>query len=347
VSTVRRWIRRAKPSGEYDDHARSGRPAIYPPEVRRRIVAFYCQTQPLPGGGRWTLRWAERRLKVDPTAVGGAPSKSTLQRILQSNRLKPHPSPRGYPFCRRVAELSGTECPPELGLSSQAKRVEWLAREDKRIVIHFTPYHGSGLNWTEFWFAIRGRKVLGESFGSPDEFKAALEAFANDWNTLLAHPFHWSYNGSGLHEKAGQRFTKMLCRSAAQMELRILTQQMMLLTNRLSDYVSEVSRETWEQFAAVRHSQTDTISELIQGEEGPRRKHHAQQAVTRLNEALREYFVPSQQSRSLRNLNCHNHAQNLWDALLGRRMAKWLPFARNNLPNRRLDVTRCATSFAR
>jgi len=34
-----------------------------------------------------------------------------------------------------------------------------------------------------------GRKVLGESFGSPDELKAALEAFAIDWNTLLAHPF--------------------------------------------------------------------------------------------------------------------------------------------------------------
>ena len=416
VGTVRRWIRRAKHSGEYHDHARSGRPAIYPQEVRLRIVAFYCQTRPLPGGGRWTLRWAERRLKVDPTAVGAAPSKSTLQRILQSNRLKPHqsryflhitdpdffpkmehlvdlyrsPPPhliffdecpgiqvltrltpdlqtdgmrrrleefeyirhgtldvlaflhhadgkvhlecradhktdtflavfrrhtnrfpqteplhyvmdnlsshRGYPFCRLVAELSGTECPPEQVLSTQAKRVEWLAREDKRIVIHFTPYHGSWLNWIEFWFAIMGRKVLGESFGSPDDLKAALGAFANDWNTLLAHPFQWSYDGSGLHEKAVKRFTKMLRRSAAPMELRILTKQMMLLTNLLSDYVSEVSRETWEQFAAVLRSQADTITELIQGEQGPRRKHNAQQAFKRLNEALREYFVPSQQS---------------------------------------------------
>jgi len=30
--------------------------------------------------------------------------------------------------------------------------------------------------------------VLGESFGSPDELKAAIEAFANEWNLLLAHP---------------------------------------------------------------------------------------------------------------------------------------------------------------
>jgi len=416
VSSVRRWIRRANEGpGALHDHARSGRPAIYPQEVRLRIVAYYCQTQPLPGGGRWTLRWAERRLKADHSTVGAPPSKSTLHRILQSNRLKPHqsryflhitdpdffpkmehlvslyrsPPPnliffdecpgiqilkrltpdlqtdgmrkrleefeyirhgtldvlaflhhadgkvhlecradhktdtflavfrrhtnqfpqteplhyvmdnlsshRGYPFCRLVAELSGIECPPEQTLCSQAKRVEWLGREDKRIVIHYTPYHGSWLNWIEFWFAIMGRKVLGESFGSPDELKAALEAFVADWNTLLAHPFQWSYDGSGLHEKAVKRFMKMLHRSAAQMELRILTKQMMLMTNLLRDYLSEVSKENWEQFAVALRSQAVTITELIQGEEGPRRKHNAQQAFTSLTEALHDYFVSTQQ----------------------------------------------------
>jgi transposase len=415
VSSVRRWIRRAKEgAGELHDHARSGRPAIYPQEVRLHIVAFYCQTRPLPGSGRWTLRWAECRLKADNTAVGAAPSKSTLHRILQSNRLKPHQSRyflhitdpdffpkmehlvslyrnppsnliffdecpgiqilkrltpdlqtdgmrkrleefeyirhgtldvlaflhhadgkvhlecranhktdtflavfrahvnrlpqteplhyvmdnlsshRGYPFCRLVAELSGIDCPPEQTLCSQAKRVEWLGREDKRIVIHYTPYHGSWLNWIEFWFAIMGRKVLGESFGSPDEFKAALEAFVADWNTLLAHPFQWSYDGSGLYEKAVKRFTKMLHRSPAQMELRILTKQMTLLTNLLRDYLSEVSKESWEQFDAVLRSQTDTITELIQRENGPVRKHKAQQAFNNLTAALRDYCFLTQ-----------------------------------------------------
>ena len=415
LSSVRRWIRRAKGTGGLHDHARSGRPPIYPQEVRMRIVAFYCQTRPLPGAGRWTLRWAERRLKADPSAVGASPSKSTLHRILQSNRLKPHhsryflhltdpdffpkmehlvglyrnppenliffdecpgiqilkrltpdlqtdgmrkrleefeyirhgtldvlaflhhadakvhlecradhktdtflavfrrhanrfpqaeplhyvmdnlSSHRGYPFCRLVAELSGVACPPQQQLGTLDKRVEWLAREDKRVVIHYTPYHGSWLNWIEFWFAIMGRKVLGESFGSPEEVKAALEAFAADWNILLAHPFKWSYDGSGLHEKAVQRFTKMLRGSAAQMELRILTKQMMLLTNLLRDYLPEVSRETWEQFAAVLRSQADTITRLIQDEQGPRRKHNAQQAFISLTEALYDYLAPTQQ----------------------------------------------------
>ncbi|MFQ5410163.1 MAG: IS630 family transposase, partial [Anaerolineales bacterium] len=353
VSSVRRWRRRAKGTGELHDQARSGRPAIYSHELRLRIVAFYCQTRPLPGAGRWTLRWAERRLEADRTVVGAAPSKSTLHRILQSNRLKPHqsryflhitdpdffpkmehlldlyrnPPPnlfffdecpgiqilerltpdlrtdrmrkrleefeyirhgtldvlaflhhadgkvylecqadhktdtllavfrrhanrfpptaplhyvmdnlsshRGYPLCRLVAELSAVACPPAQQLCTTDKRVEWLARQDKRIVIHYTPFHGSWLNWIEFWFGIMGAKVLGESFASPDALKAALEAFAAEWNTLLAHPFQWSYDAAGLHDKAVNRFTTMLRGSAAQMELRILTKQMRLLTNLL------------------------------------------------------------------------------------------------------------------
>ena len=92
LSSVRRWVRRAKGAGELHDHARSGRPAIYPQELQMRIVAFYCQTQPLPGAGRWTLRWAERRLRSDSALVGASPSKSTVHRILQRNRLKPHQS---------------------------------------------------------------------------------------------------------------------------------------------------------------------------------------------------------------------------------------------------------------
>lgn len=412
VSTVRRWIRRAQETGELHDRARSGRPAIYRQKLQMRIVAFYCQTQPLPNAGRWTLRWAARRLHSDNTVVEASPSKSTIHRILQSNRLKPHQSRyflhitdpdffpkmehlvglygnppanlfffdecpgiqilqrltpdlqtdgmrkrleefeyirhgtldvlaflhhadgkvylecqanhktdtflavfrrhanrapqteplhyvmdnlsshRGYPFCQLVAELSAVVCPPPHQLNTLEKRVQWLTREDKRIVIHYTPYHGSWLNWIEFWFAIMGRKVLGESYGSPDGLKAALEAFALDWNTLLAHPFNWSYDGSGLHEKAVKRFTKMLHLSVAQMELRILTKQMKLLTNLLGDYVSEVPKETWEQFSEALRSQSDTITDLIQSEEGPQRKINAQQALANLNEALREYLAP-------------------------------------------------------
>ena len=84
----------------------------------------------------------------------------------------------------------------------------------------------------------------------------------------------------------------MLLLSAAQMELRILTKQMKLLTNVLGDYVSEVSKETWEQFSVELRPQSDAITDLIQSEQGPQRQHNAQQAFANLNEALREYFAP-------------------------------------------------------
>ena len=150
VRTVRRWIRWAKHSGEFHDQARSGRPVSYPLELQMRIVAFYCQTQPLPGAGRWTLRWAERRLRSDSTLVGASPSKSTVHRILQSNRLKPHQSryflhmtdPDFFPKMEHLVELYRNpptnlfffdECPgiqvlkrltPDLQTEATRKRLE-------------------------------------------------------------------------------------------------------------------------------------------------------------------------------------------------------------------------------
>ena len=340
ASTIRRCIQRRKTTGDVKDLPRSGRPAIYKEETNLRIIAFYCQTQPLPGCGRWTIRWAARHLKAESTRVGVSPSKSTLQRILKGNQLKPHQScyflhitdpnffpkmehlielyknppanlfffdecpgiqvlkrlapdlqtddmkkrleefeyirngtldvfaflnhangkvvlechsnhtigtflgvfrrhvsrfPKtaslhyvmdnlsshiSYPFCQLVAMCSEIPCPSEEVLKTQDVRVSWLRRENKRIVIHFTPYHGSWLNLVEIWFGIMGTKVLRESFGTPDKLKVALEAFADDWNTILAHPFRWSYDGKGLHEKAMKRFMKMLCKGAAEIELR-------------------------------------------------------------------------------------------------------------------------------
>lgn len=50
---------------------------------------------------------------------------------------------RGYQFCETVATLSNVSCPPQEELNNLEKRVVWLKSENKRIVIHFTPYHGS------------------------------------------------------------------------------------------------------------------------------------------------------------------------------------------------------------
>ena len=396
--TVRRCIGRSIEMEDLNDHARSGRPAVYTEDISLKIIAFYCQTRPLLDSGRWTLQWAASYLAAHPEQVGAAPSKSTIHRILQKNGLKPHlskyflhitdpcffgkmehlialymsppanlfffdecpgiqilkrltpdlrthktkarleefeyirngtmdvfaflnytdgkvyaecqadhktntlldifrrhvarfpnseelhyvmdnlSSHRCYPFCQLVAELSDVPCPSENELDSQSKRTEWLQSEGKRIVVHFTPFHGSWLNLVEIWFGIMGAKVLGESYAGADALKVAFEAFLNQWNNLLAHPFRWSYDGKGLHEKAVKRFTEMLRNSAEQMDVRILTKMFMLMTNLLNDYFSEVPERIWKYLAETVSSKEKTLRDLIEREDGPRRKEKAEQS---------------------------------------------------------------------
>ncbi len=400
VYTVRRWICRGVQTDDLTDLPRSGCPAMYAEEIALKVVAFYCQTRPLPGCGRWTLTWAAAHLAAHPAQIGVSPGRSTIHRILRNNSLKPHLSSyflqitdpnffpkmehllvlyknpptnlfffdecpgiqilkrltpdlrtedvkkrleefeyirngtmdvfaflthadgqvyaechanhetstflsvfrrhvaqwpsteklhyvmdnlschRCYSFCQLVAELSDVQCPPEKNLDSQEKRSEWLQSKNKRIVIHFTPFHGSWLNWGEIWFGIMGRKVLGESFGGADALKAAFESFVEQWNVLLAHPFCWSYDGEGLHEKAVTRFTAMLRDSAGEFDLRILTKMLMLMTNLLNDYFSSVPDPIWAQFVAAVSLKYEIIADLIERENGPQRKAKAEQALT-------------------------------------------------------------------
>lgn len=407
VATVRRWIRRGAETNDLNDCHRCGRPRVYSEEIHLKLVAFYCQIRPLAGSGRWTLRWAALHLIEHPERVGATPSKSTLHRVLRSNKLKPHQSryflhisdpdffpkmehliglyknpPRnlyffdespgiqilmrlspdlrteetkkrleefeyirngtmdvfaflnyadgtvyaecqaehttptflgvfgrhvsrhspteplhyvmdnlsthcGYPFCQAVAEHSGVECPPEKELTDAAKRRQWLQSEHKRIVIHFTPFHGSWLNLVEIWFGIMAGKILSESFGSIEQLWMAFDAFLAEWNSLLAHPFRWSYDGKGLHQKVVKRFTEML-RAAAQIEMRTLTKQLRLMTNLLNHYFTEVSEEVWNEFSSTLASKAAVIADIIEREDGPQRKKKAEQAMTTLTITLRE-----------------------------------------------------------
>jgi len=397
VHTVHRWIRRGAQTSDLMDLPRSGCPATYAEDVALKVVAFYCQTRPLPGCGRWTLTWAEAHLAAHPEQVGACPSKSTIHRILQNSSLKPHLSiyflqitdpdffpkmehlialyknppsrlyffdecpgiqilkrlapdlqtnemksrleefeyirngtmdvlaflnhadgnvyaechsnhktptfldafrrhvarapvseplhyvmdnlacHRGYPFCELIAELSDVDCPSKKALDTVEERVAWLQSQDKRIIIHYTPYHGSWLNMVEIWFGIMGRKVLGESFGGADALKAAFESFVEEhWNGLLAHPFSWSYDGNGLHEKAVKRFTKLLEDSAEKFDVRILVKMLALMTNLLADYYHEVPESMWGQLAAIATMKDEVIAGLIERDDRPKRKAKAE-----------------------------------------------------------------------
>jgi len=416
ISTVSRSIKRINEVGNVADYARSGRPALYSEELRLELIGFYCQTQPLPNSGRWTIRWATTHLEQHPETINATPSKSTIQRILKENNLKPHQSRyflhitdpdffpkmnhlidlylnppqnlyffdecpgiqilkrltpdirtnntakmleefeyirngtmnvlaffnyadgkvyaeckadhktdtfleifkkhvslclsgsskpeteklhyvmdnlsthRGYPFCETVAELSGTTCPPQTELDSLEKRVKWLSSPDKKIVIHFTPYHGSWLNLVEFWFGIMNKKVLNGSYGSAKELKEVFDAFLEEWNVLLAHPFRWSYDGKGLQQKAVKRFTVMLNQAARRLEVTTLTKQLRLMTNLFYHSFNDVPEEEWGSlFSALQHSK-EILESNIGNEEGPKKKKNAQIALDALLFSLEEYI---------------------------------------------------------
>ncbi len=197
---------------------------------------------------------------------------------------------RGYPFCKTVAELSGVACPSEKDLNNLEKRVEWLNSTDKRIVIHFTPYHGSWLNLVEFWFGIMNKKVLNGSYGSAEELKGSFEAFLEEWNTLLAHPFRWSYNGKGLHLKAVNRFIKMLKTAANILEITTLTKQIRLMTNLFNNYSYEILRENWGKLFNVIRLQEATLRNSIMNEERPLKKERVENALNSLLFVLEDYI---------------------------------------------------------
>ncbi len=410
LSTINRSLQRLTKTGNIADLPRSGRPAFYSETFKLELIGFYCQTQPFPNSGRWTLRWAALHLTAHPECIKGTPSKSTIHRILKNNNLKPHQSRyflhitdpdffpkmdhliklymdppknlfffdecpgiqilkrlipdlrtnktmkrleefeyirngtmnvlaffnhangevyakcqadhktntfleifrhhvatcptgepihyvmdnlsthRGYPFCETVAELCAIACPSEKKLNNLKKRVEWLKSTDKRIIIHYTPYHGSWLNLVEFWFGIMNKKVLNESYGSVEELKEGFESFLKTWNTLLAHPFRWSYDGKGLHKKAVARFIEMLEQAAGKLEVPGLTKQLQLMFNLFGSDTLKLSDEYWERLLAALLSQEEILRNSIINEKGSKKKKKAKEILNLLISTLKNHI---------------------------------------------------------
>ena len=90
------------------------------------------------------------------------------------------------------------------------------------------------------------KKALNESYGSVEELKEGFDGFLEEWNTLLAHLFRWSYNGQGLHVKAVKRFTKILHLAANKLETTTLTRQLRLMANLFTHYFDEVPEKNRE-----------------------------------------------------------------------------------------------------
>lgn len=149
-----------------------------------------------------------------------------------------------YELCELVARYCNIECPSHKELNTMSKRRKWLTRADKRIILHYTPYHGSWLNQVEYWFGMLNEKCLHETYHSPEDMHHAIHTFVTFWNTMLAKPFHWKYNGQGLQEKTIKRFTAMLD-NTIKIDSRMLVKQLNLAFNIAKDYWELVDENVW------------------------------------------------------------------------------------------------------
>ena len=67
----------------------------------------------------------------------------------------------------------------------------WLVKPP-RVVVHFTPVHGSWMNQVEQWFSIFPRQRLRMAdVESKDHLPSKIDPFIRQWHEH-AHPFNWS-----------------------------------------------------------------------------------------------------------------------------------------------------------
>ena len=187
-------------------------------------------------------------------------------------------------FCQTIAELSGAEySPPATG----EERRQWLQSENKRIVVHFIPFHASWLNMVEIWFGILKSKCLRyDQFLSLTQLREAITAFIDTWNKLFAHPFKWSYRGEGLYAKAVRRFSRLLFIQTDQMDSKFLTSQILLMSNIADNYLKSIPTADWLQLLDLAVQNDEYINNIIEKEIGPNRQKRARQAYARFKETV-------------------------------------------------------------
>jgi len=221
-------------------------------------------------------------IQIIKNHVATLPGDATIHYICDN--LSNHSCPE---FCRVVAELSSVEY-PEKELDTKEKRQKWLQKENKRIIIHFTPKHGSWLNMVEIWFGIMGQKCLKyNTFTSVDQLITALNSFILTWNKYFAHPFNWTYDGTELYGKAVRRFIKHIAIENKQMELKFLLSQIELILNMLENYFRHVKMKDWRLLANTIKEKKHYLINIIENSEKPKLKGKAEELFSKMLEVLK------------------------------------------------------------
>jgi len=193
-------------------------------------------------------------------------------------------------FCQTVAELSNVPYTP---LKTGIERRQWLQSPNKRIVVHFVPFHASWLNMVEIWFGILKRKSLKyDQFLSVGQLRESILAFIETWNEFYAHPFDWCYTGAGLHEKAVRRFSRLLSIETDQMDAKFLTGQFLLMSNLSEKYRSLIPQTDWNHLIHLATEKNEYITHTIESDTRPRGKIKAREAYDRFTETVVNHTQP-------------------------------------------------------
>ena len=207
------------------------------------------------------------------------PSEDQIHYIFDN--LSPHFNDE---FCRTVAQLSGTTY---THMEPGKKRREWLQSDDKRIVIHFTPFHGSWLNMIEIWFGILQQKCLKHyHFQSVAHLREVILEFIDTWNQHFAHPFTWTYTGEGLHAKAIRRFSKLLLIESTNMDAKFLASQLLLMCNLAENYSSLIPASDWFQLENLYVTKKQYIDDIVENESKPQRRNKVKRALEKFNDII-------------------------------------------------------------
>ena len=121
-----------------------------------------------------------------------------------------------------------------------------------------------------------------DSYKIPDELRDTILEFAQKWSDDWAHPFNWKYDGSGLHQKAVTRFTRMLKHSADEITLQLLTKECKLMINLIRDYFDKVDTATWQTLFQTLTKAEETLRKRISSSTQPIVKVNALNALESL-----------------------------------------------------------------
>lgn len=81
-------------------------------------------------------------------------------------------------------------------LQNMETRAAFLSDPEHPVYFVYTPKHCSWLNQIEIWFSILSKKLLRNgNFTSKQDLKEQVLRFISYFNTVLAKPFKWTYNG--------------------------------------------------------------------------------------------------------------------------------------------------------